>query len=185
MKDYKKLEKEIEKIIAKSPVKTESVHSKATKKWLLKLKPDADEALQIAALAHDIERAFNIRESASPEDFSRYVAIKAKHAKKSAKIIGDLLKKHGFNAVFIRRVKHLIELHEIGGDADSDLLRDSDSLSFFGDNIENYFEIFGEEKTKCKIKFMYNRISERAKRIVKKFKYKNPELNNIFKQTVS
>lgn len=33
-------------------------HAQNTLEWLLKLKPDADEALQIAALGHDIERAF-------------------------------------------------------------------------------------------------------------------------------
>ncbi len=31
-------------------------HAENTLDWLLKLKPDADEALQIAALGHDIER---------------------------------------------------------------------------------------------------------------------------------
>ena len=40
--NIKKLEKEIEEIISKSPATTDPAHSKSTKKWLLKLKPNAD-----------------------------------------------------------------------------------------------------------------------------------------------
>ena len=34
-------------------------HFDRTLYWVLKLKPDADEALQIAAYSHDIQRAFD------------------------------------------------------------------------------------------------------------------------------
>lgn len=33
------------------------IHAETVLEWLLKLKHDADETLQIAALAHDIDRA--------------------------------------------------------------------------------------------------------------------------------
>ena len=52
------LEKEIECIIKNSPIPTDPIHSKKTREWVLKLKPYASEELQIAALAHDIERGF-------------------------------------------------------------------------------------------------------------------------------
>jgi hypothetical protein len=51
------VKKRIEEIIKTSPVPEDPIHSKNTLEWLLWLKPDADEALQIAALGHDIERA--------------------------------------------------------------------------------------------------------------------------------
>ena len=49
--------KQICAIISKSSVPEDPRHADNVLKWLLKLKPDADEALQIEALAHDIDRA--------------------------------------------------------------------------------------------------------------------------------
>jgi len=53
--------KRIEAVISGSSVPEDAPHSKNTLQWLLKLQPAADEALQIAALGHDIERAVNDR----------------------------------------------------------------------------------------------------------------------------
>ncbi len=61
MKKNECVKKKIEKIIKNSLVPEDLIHSKNTLEWLLILKPDADEALQIAALAHDIERAIEER----------------------------------------------------------------------------------------------------------------------------
>ena len=51
------VKKKIEKIIKNSLVPEDPIHSKNTLEWLLKLNPHADDALKIAALGHDIERA--------------------------------------------------------------------------------------------------------------------------------
>jgi len=60
----------------------------------------------------------------------------------------------------------------------------ADSLSFFENNFEHYYNKHGEEKAKKKIKFMYNRMSKTAQKFVKNFKYQNPELNLIFKEKI-
>ncbi|SVD31636.1 uncharacterized protein METZ01_LOCUS384490, partial [marine metagenome] len=44
-------------VIARSKVPEDPVHAENVLEWVLKLKPDAGEALQLAALAHDIDRA--------------------------------------------------------------------------------------------------------------------------------
>ena len=51
------VKRKIEEVIKGSSVPEDPIHSKNTLEWLLKLKPDADESLKIAALGHDIERA--------------------------------------------------------------------------------------------------------------------------------
>jgi hypothetical protein len=184
MDKIKAVEKEIEKIISKSPLKIDNLHSKLTKKWVLKLKPDADEALQIAALAHDIDRgATGITESDA--DFSNYNEFKREHGKRSAMVIRGILEKHGFEEDFIKKVEHLVSLHEFGGDEEADILKVADSIAFFEENIKVFFERCGREKTKFKIKFMFERMTKRAKRIVRGFKYEDPELNSIFREVVS
>ena len=47
----------IRPIIAGSQTPEDSRHADNTLEWLLRLQPDAGDALQLAALAHDIERA--------------------------------------------------------------------------------------------------------------------------------
>ncbi len=185
MDKIKAIEKEIEKIISKSPHRTDPEHSKSTKKWILKLKPNADEAMQIAALAHDIERGFiGEKEAKLKEKNKNYDKHKEEHAKRSVKVISALLRKYDFHKEFIKKVEHLVLYHEVGGDEDTDFLKDADSISFFEDNLEYYFEVFGNEKTKFKIKYMFDRISEKAKGIINKYKYDNFKLNKLFKDVI-
>lgn len=179
------VEKEIEDVIAKSPTTTDPAHSGAARKWVFKLKPDADKAMEIAALAHDIDRGYTGKTDVSKEDFSNYEELKIQHSKRSAEIVCKILKKHDFDEKFVERVKHLVECHEFGGDEDCDVLMDADSLAYFEANFEFYFEKFGEDKTRNKIKFMFGRMSEKAKEISRKFEYDNSELNKIFKETIA
>jgi len=152
------LEKEIEEIISKSPVKSDPVHSKTTRDWVLKLKPNAGYALQIAALSHDIERSFN--------------GI-------SAEIITNLLKKYKYTNDFVEKVKNLVLNHEWGGSTETDILTNADSISFFEGNLEGYFEKFGEEKTRYKIKARLETMSQDAKDKIKSIRYKSKILNEI------
>ena len=76
----------IRAVIAGSRVPEDPLHAENTLEWLLKLDPDADQALQIAALAHDIDRAVEdqkVRQS----DFDDYDDFKAAHARNGANIL--------------------------------------------------------------------------------------------------
>ncbi|MCD6229900.1 MAG: DUF4202 family protein [Candidatus Diapherotrites archaeon] len=186
MDNIKELENEIKKIISKSPVKTDLAHAESTRKWILELKPDADSALQIAALAHDIERSYETDHYIeTKEKFDNYEEHKRIHSEKSADIIVELLEKYNFDKEFISKVKHLVLKHEFGGDFESDLLMDADSMSFFEENFVQYFEKFGEEKARKKIRFMYDRMSENVKQLAKDIEYGNQKLNFIFKEETS
>lgn len=171
--NFFKIKKEIERIINNSYSNTELSHARGTLKWVLKIKTNADEALQIASLAHDIERGGKekriiTKKIDNNENFSDYDIKKKKHATKSAKIIAELLEIFDVKKEIIKRVKYLVKNHEIGGDEDANILRDADSLSYFEDNFDAYFKYYGKEKTKHKIDYMYNRISEKRKKLCKK-----------------
>jgi len=66
----------IRALIAESKVPEDPRHAENTLAWLLKTKPDADEALQISALGHDIDRAVEARkiQRASYEDYDAFKA---------------------------------------------------------------------------------------------------------------
>jgi len=80
----------IRAIISKSGVPEDPIYAENVLEWLLKLKPDADEALQIATLAHDIDRA-DERRKVRRYNFNDYNEFKAAHANNSAKILKEIL----------------------------------------------------------------------------------------------
>jgi hypothetical protein len=154
-------------------------HLIRTKYWLKKLNPETDSASLIAAVTHDIERAFNEeRKPPSPElkgadwEDEEYNLW---HGKRSTRFVLDWLKKKGVNDQgVLRKLKHLIVYHEIGGDKEVNLIRDADSISFL-EIVAPYFinlvpKKLTKEETKEKLNYMFKRISNRkAKSLAKPF----------------
>ena len=153
-------------------------HLVRTVYWVRQLKPNADEALLIAALAHDIERAY--RDVDVNEDLATYNedletdAYLSYHQRKSAEITAEFLDSHNADKDVINRVKMLISRHEVGGNEDQNILKDADSLSF----LELIAEINLNQKTsgvnkaelRVKTNLMFKRItSVEAKEIARKF----------------
>lgn len=175
-KFYKKAREFVIDVFPKDRKKGGNKHFTRTVYWVKALKPKADEALLIAAFAHDIERAFGYKNShqiidKSDQGFTDkdYLTV---HQKEGARIMGDYLLKIGADKKMISRVKMLIVKHEVGGNTDQNLLMDADSISFFENNVDNFVKNkVGEtskEKVKNKFDWMYNRItSKKAKQIAK------------------
>ncbi len=125
------------------------------------------EELLIASLGHDIERAFrevNVYEkmynSANgflDENFLKY------HQEKSAEILSGFLKKNNYPPIKTENVYKLVRNHETGGDFDTDILKDADSISFFINNANHFIKVktveSSEEKVKEKLKWMFERIT--------------------------
>lgn len=158
----------------KVDLKNSITHFKRTAYWVKQLKPNADEALLIAAVAHDIERAFKEQKILKEQeghgftnkDFLRH------HEEKGSEIIEDFLKKQNARDEIIKRVKMLVSRHETGGNEDQNILKDADSISFFENNISHFLnsklQEAGKEKVREKFSWMFNRItSDKAKKIAK------------------
>ncbi|MCX6726661.1 MAG: DUF4202 family protein [Candidatus Shapirobacteria bacterium] len=180
---FNDLKSEILKIFTDKNIATDPAHSINTYEWLKKIDQNASEELQIAALAHDIDRAIDpIIIQEKNESYDNY---KARHALRSSKLITDLMIKHRYSQKSVEKTSLFVKNHEIGGDNDTNILTDADSISYFDTNIDWYYEIKGPEKTKDKIIFMYQRVSPRAKKIIISLKFKNPEIQSIFKKCLS
>ena len=147
-------------------------HFENTVYWVKKLKPDADEAMLIAAYSHDIQRAFRktrTSETFKNKEFNDPKIIK-KHQNDGAKLMADFLKRNGYGNKNIKRVYNMVKHHEEGGDKEPDLIKDADSISYLQTNtfrhIKKEVPSLGKKKVKGKIDWMYNRISSRkAKKI--------------------
>lgn len=151
----------IRQLLAASPVPEDPGHAENTLRWLVRLAPDADDALRIAALAHDIERARASR--LRQEQFNDYDAFKAQHAETGAQMTEAILAEHGVEPAVRVEACRLIGRHEFGGDPRSDLLKDADSLSYFDHNLPLYFAREGWEATLRRARWGYQRLSARAR----------------------
>ena len=106
-------------------------HLLRTEHWLLQLQPDASEALRLAAVMHDIERAFPDAEAgwdssrdAGSAEYNRW------HQDRCAEIAARWLREQGAPEPLVDAVAELIRVHEDGGWPEADLLQAADSLSF-------------------------------------------------------
>ncbi len=183
MNSIDRVRKSIETIIARSSVPEDPVHSRNTLNWLLKLKPDADDALQIAALGHDIERAI-VQRKVRREDFEHYDQFKAAHAHNSAEILKEIMLDCGVDETLIEPVYELVRRHEVGGDERSDLLKDADSISYFDVNLPHYYNRHGWDETKRRCLWGYKRLSEKVKTLAAKLTFENDELRALMRITI-
>jgi hypothetical protein len=175
--------RKIRAIISKSSVPEDPIHAENVLQWLLKLQPDADETLQLAALAHDIDRA-DERRKIQRSDFSDYNQFKDAHANNSAKILKEILHNCQVEQSIVDEACRLVERHEIGGDPHSDLLKDADSISFFEINMPLYFQREGYEETLKRCIWGYKRLSPKMKEICQKITYSHYSLVKILKKAI-
>ena len=106
-------------------------HLLRTEDWAVALEPDAGERLRLAAVLHDIERAFPAPGTSwdSARDWDSPVYNRW-HQDRSAEIAAGWLREQGASEELVDGVERLIRVHEDGGWPEADVLQAADSLSF-------------------------------------------------------
>ena len=135
--------------------------------WLQRLKPEASEELLLAALTHDMERAFPGPDSPTldpKQGVDNPVYITA-HCERSARFVSVYLREQGASDECIEQVARLIRAHEYGGDGDENLVQAADSLSFLEVNVDVFLgwmdagdERWNADAVDAKFTWMYERI---------------------------
>ncbi len=173
----------IRAVIGGSKVPEDPLHAENTLDWLLRFEPDADQALQIAALGHDIERALKARKVKRP-DFPDYDSFKAAHARVSAEILRGIMEDCGVQKEMAGEVYLLVCRHETGGDPRADLIKNADSISYFHVNMPLYYQREGWEETKRRCIWGYGRLSARMKETVENMTYEDRVLTQLLKDAI-
>ncbi len=173
----------IRAVIAGSRVPEDPRHADNTLEWLLRLESNAGDALQLAALAHDIDRADDVRK-VKRADFDDYDAFKAAHARNGAEILRPILNACGVAGDIVDEACRLVEVHEVGGDPSSDLLKDADSISYFDVNLPLYYQREGWQETKRRSSWGYRRLSARARELVNKTCYQDETLMQLLREVI-
>ncbi|MDP2630893.1 MAG: DUF4202 family protein [Candidatus Uhrbacteria bacterium] len=169
---YDKVEKFVFDSFSAAGRPNEMRHFVRTVYWLKVLLPDADEAFLVAALAHDIERAFRQEDVILRLTTAGFLDLEFLrfHVERGAEIVADFLWSQYVEDRYIERVVMLISRHEEGGSTEQNILRDADSISFLEVNAPAFFERhhdkLGIEKVRQKIDWMYSRISSEEARLI-------------------
>ena len=168
-KIFKKIINDITIIISNSDDKNDTKHASNVLKLVRKLKPSADYVLQIAAYGHDIDRGLPHRKRF--KDYNGdYDVYKKAHSIQGAKEIIKILKKYDIPQETIDKIKKLVEKHEFGGDKESNILKDADSIALIKYDLANYIKKHSKKESLSKINWMYKRMnSPKAKQIAKPF----------------
>jgi NADPH:quinone reductase-like Zn-dependent oxidoreductase len=139
-------------------------HLTRTREWVLVLDPDAGEALEIAAVIHDIERAFPAGDDpfdpAAPPGAGGYDEW---HQQRSADIGEHWLREQGAPDALTAEVGGLIRAHETGGSPRADVLQAADSLSFLETQTDLFIGMVRDgrltrERAEQKLQLMQDRI---------------------------
>jgi predicted metal-dependent HD superfamily phosphohydrolase len=156
--------------LARPLVRADYDHALDTWQWTLRLAPDADLAVQLAALFHDVERLSSEADARVEHHAADYQAFKDDHAARGAELAEALLAWVGVDAEARERAARLIAAHEhlpAPGDPDAvalSLLNDADALSFFSLNSAGYLDYFGPEATRRKVAYTLRRLRPEARR---------------------
>ena len=142
-------------------------HLLKAEEWLGKIAPDAAQAVVLATLTHDMERAFPGPDSpkADPALGPDDPLYNQAHSDRSARIVSAFLQEQQTDAALVAEVARLIRAHEFGGWSEADQVQASDSLSFLEVNVDLFLKRIGAaqdsltpDQVRSKFDWMYDRI---------------------------
>lgn len=153
--------------LSKPPGCADYDHAIDVWQWALRLEPRASEALQLAALFHDIERLFSEADVRVEQEAVDYQAFKDMHARIGASVARRVLTRCGVEPETAHRVAILIQHHERANSGlrseELALLADADTLSFFSLNSPAFADQYGPTHTRKKVRYSLLRMTERAR----------------------
>jgi hypothetical protein len=112
--------------------------------WLDRIAPDASEAVRLATLTHDMERAFPGPDQPVVEKIDGgkiEAAYNVLHSERSARYVGEWLREQSADGALVEEVENLIKVHEVGGWPEANLVQAADSLSFLETNIDLFLNM--------------------------------------------
>jgi hypothetical protein len=114
---------------ADSPTGVELDHAVRVTEWVRRLRPDAGEALLLAARAHHIKR-WSVPRSTYPDGRAGYLKwrrdLHELHAREVAAILGDV----GYEDDLVARVQDIVRKRQLATDPDVQALEDALCLVF-------------------------------------------------------
>ena len=122
----------------------ERTHAAMASAWVRRLRPDADEALLLAAHGHHVRR-WEIPRDAEPEGRAGYLRWKRRLQQHHADVLGGILAEVGYPPETIERVQQLVRKERLRADPDARTIEDALTLVFLETQFAELADRLDEE----------------------------------------
>ena len=144
------------------PQPSELVYAKRLSAWVLRLQPDASEALRLAARCQHICR-WEIPRNAYPMDRPGYLKWRAELKKFHAEKSGEILRETGYEESMVEKVQALNLKKHFPADPESRVLEDALCLVFLEFQLSRLAEKTDEAKVINALRKSWNKMTEQAR----------------------
>jgi hypothetical protein len=152
------------------PLPRELLYARRLTDWVLRLRPDASEALRLAARCQHLRRWESPRDR-YPLDRAGYLRWRADLKRFHAEQSGAILREVGYDEVLIRRVQALNLKQDLGKDPDCQVLEDALCLVFLQYQFADLAAKTDDEKMINALKKSWAKMSEQARAEALKLNY--------------
>jgi hypothetical protein len=149
-------------MVNEQPRPKELAHAEIVTEWVRRLRPDADEALLLAARAHHIRR-WKVPRSSYPEGRKAYLRWRTGLQKFHAREVEAILRECGYDAGTIARVQQVVQKHHLGRDPDVQALEDGLCLAFLETQLTALIEQLPEETMANVLRKTWKKMSQEAR----------------------
>jgi hypothetical protein len=140
----------------------ELAHAELMTEWIGRLRPDADEALLLAARAHHIRR-WTVPRADYPEGRAGYLRWRTGLHKKHADDVGRILEAEDYDGATIRRVQDIVRKRNLAADPDVQALEDALCLVFVETQFRELADRLDEEKMVDVVRKTLAKMSDQGK----------------------
>ncbi|ORU90869.1 MAG: hypothetical protein A6F71_07935 [Cycloclasticus sp. symbiont of Poecilosclerida sp. M] len=142
----------------------EKLYSKRMLETLKVFDNTASEPLTLACYAQHVCRWKLVRKD-YPEGLDGYLRWRTELAKLHAKILGEAMKKVGYDANSIKRAQHIIQKRKLKTDPESQILEDVSCLVFLQHYLDPFVKKHPEDKLIDIIKKTWVKMSEKGQQV--------------------
>ena len=147
------------------PYPKELLYAQRMTNWLLKIAPEASEALQLAARSQHIGR-WTISRDSYPMDRKGYLRWRTDLKMFHAKTAGEIMAECGYEELDIERVQSLIKKQRMKSDPESQTLEDVVCLVFLNFYFKDFAAKHQHEKVVQILKKTWNKMSNHGQQQV-------------------
>lgn len=129
---------------ADDPNGKELAHAERAVEWVRRLRPDAPEALLLAARGHHVRR-WEIPRSAEPDGRAGYLRWKRRLQQHHADVLDRVLRACGYDDATVERVRAIVTKQRLKTDPDVISLEDALALVFLETQLAELGEKLGDD----------------------------------------
>jgi len=164
------------------PQPRELVYAKRLTEWVLRLDPNASEALRIAARGQHVRR-WTIPRSQYPMNRQGYLRWRETLKTFHANTVGDIMGQAGYDATMIQRVTRLITKKDLATDRETQTLEDALCLLFLEAQFADLKRKTADEKMRDVLRKTWQKMSAQGRAEAKRLAL-GPEDRAYLSQTL-